>query len=298
MAQRPIPVILDTDIGGDIDDTWALAFMLRCPELDVRLVVSDTGNTVYRAKLIARLLEVAGRSDVPVGIGLTQPSDGPRERQADWVRDYDLERYPGCVHQDGVQAIIDTIMAAPEPVTLVCIGPVPNIAEALRREPALARRARYVGMQGSVHRGHDDSPVPIAEYNVVQDIPSCQAVFAAPWRDMTITPLDSCGIVRLDGELYGQVAASPDPLARAVIENYRIWLGAKPDPGRSSVLFDTVAVYLAYSTDLLTMARLGIRVDHAGFTRIDPAAAQIDCALAWRDLDAFRRLLVARLCQA
>jgi inosine-uridine nucleoside N-ribohydrolase len=52
-----IPVILDTDIGGDIDDTWALAMLLRCPELDVRPVVSATGNTEYRAAIIARLLE-------------------------------------------------------------------------------------------------------------------------------------------------------------------------------------------------------------------------------------------------
>jgi len=53
-----IPVILDTDIGTDIDDTWALAMLLRCPELDVRLILSDTGNTEYRARIIARLLGI------------------------------------------------------------------------------------------------------------------------------------------------------------------------------------------------------------------------------------------------
>ena len=65
-----IPVILDTDIGGDIDDTWALAMMLKSPELDVKLVVTDTGNTTYRAKIAAKMLEIAGRTDVPVGVGL------------------------------------------------------------------------------------------------------------------------------------------------------------------------------------------------------------------------------------
>jgi inosine-uridine nucleoside N-ribohydrolase len=67
---RKIPVILDTDIGGDIDDTWALAMMLRCPELDIKLVVSDTGNTTYRAKIIAKILHIAGRTDIAVGIGI------------------------------------------------------------------------------------------------------------------------------------------------------------------------------------------------------------------------------------
>ena len=64
------PVILDTDIGDDIDDTWALALLLRSPELDVKLVVGDYGKALYRARLIARFLTVAGRTDIPVGVGL------------------------------------------------------------------------------------------------------------------------------------------------------------------------------------------------------------------------------------
>src|SRR4249920_1984381 len=92
-APRRIPVIIDTDIGDDIDDTWALVLALRSPELDVRLVVTDFGNTEQRAKLVARVLELAGRTDIPIGIGIKENDDpGP---QADWVRDYDLARYPG-----------------------------------------------------------------------------------------------------------------------------------------------------------------------------------------------------------
>src|SRR6188768_101133 len=103
------PVIFDTDIGDDIDDTWALGFLLRCPELDVKLVVGDNGKPEYRAKLLAKFLEVAGRGDVPVGIGLEVPQKDS-ERQREWVKDYDLKKYPGKVYTDGVQAIIDTIM--------------------------------------------------------------------------------------------------------------------------------------------------------------------------------------------
>ena len=51
-VKRPIPVILDTDIGDDIDDTWALAMLLKSPELDLKLVVSDTADTVHRAKIV------------------------------------------------------------------------------------------------------------------------------------------------------------------------------------------------------------------------------------------------------
>jgi hypothetical protein len=59
----PVPVILDTDIGSDIDDTWALAFLLRCPELDVRLVTTDRGRPDYRARLACQVL-AAGQRDV------------------------------------------------------------------------------------------------------------------------------------------------------------------------------------------------------------------------------------------
>jgi inosine-uridine nucleoside N-ribohydrolase len=64
-----VPVILDTDIGSDIDDAWALAMMLRSPELDVKLVTSCTSDTTARARIIAKMLALAGR-DVPVGIGV------------------------------------------------------------------------------------------------------------------------------------------------------------------------------------------------------------------------------------
>ncbi len=61
----PIPVILDTDIGDDIDDTWALAMLLGMPQLDLKLVVTDYGNTSERTRLVAKILQRAGRSMLP-----------------------------------------------------------------------------------------------------------------------------------------------------------------------------------------------------------------------------------------
>ena len=69
------PVILDTDIGFDVDDVWALAFLLRCPELDIKLITTDTGDTHYSAKIVAKLLQIAGRTDIPIGIGIPLDED-------------------------------------------------------------------------------------------------------------------------------------------------------------------------------------------------------------------------------
>lgn len=297
-ATERIPVILDTDIGGDIDDTWALALALRSPELDVRMVVTDTGDTTYRAKIAARMLEVAARTDVPVGIGLRLGDEmGP---QAQWVEGYDLSRYAGTIHADGVGAMIETIMNSSEPVTLVCIGPVPNIAAALDREPAIAERVRFVGMHGSIRRGYAGSLEIAAEYNVASYPKECQRALSAPW-DVTITPLDTCGLVALSGDNYRAVRASADPLTKAVIENYDTWAhsfkwaSGLDTMSRSSALFDTVAVYLAFANDLLVMERLGITVTDDGYTVVDEGAKELTCATAWRDLAAFEDLVAQRL---
>jgi inosine-uridine nucleoside N-ribohydrolase len=292
-AHERIPVILDTDIGSDIDDTWALAMMLKSPELDVKLILTETGNTTYRAKIAARMLEIGGRTDVPIGVGIhLEDEAGP---QADWVEGYELSSYPGSVFEDGVGALIDTIMGSPEPITLICIGPVPNVSAALQREPRIAERARFVGMHGSIRRGYG------GEYNVARHPEACQEVFAAPW-DMAITPLDTCGLVQLEGRKYQAVRDCEDPLVQALIENYRIWArNLPPSAGRldaevqSSTLFDTVAIYLAFSEELVVMEELTIRVTDDGYTVVEEGAKEVNCAVDWRDLAAFEDLLVRRL---
>ncbi|MBI2302387.1 MAG: nucleoside hydrolase [Armatimonadetes bacterium] len=296
MPDRPIPTILDTDIGGDIDDTWALALLLRSPELDLKMVSTDTGNTTYRAKIAAKLLQAAGRSDVDVAVGLHQ-SDAAGG-QAEWVKDYDLATYPGRVEQDGVAALIRKIRESPRPITLICIGAMPNIAAALRQAPDIAGKCHFVGMHGSVRVGYDGSAKVSAEANVVNDASACRAVFEAPWLSRTITPLDTCGLVHLTGDLYQQVRQSQALLPRLVMENYEHWSKAVhgPDPAvQSSTLFDTVAVWLAFSRDFVTMEPLPIRVTNDGFTRIEEGAPRLDVASGWTDQAAFERELVARM---
>jgi inosine-uridine nucleoside N-ribohydrolase len=298
--KSPIPVIIDTDIGGDIDDTWALALALKSPELDVKMVLSAFGNTEYRAKIAARLLEVAGRSDVGVGVGIWQ--DTVTGAQEAWVRNYDLASYPGQVHMDGVDAMIRLIRESPEPVTLIGIGPASNLRVALAKAPDIVGKVNFVGMYGSIRRQLGGKEGAIPEYNVISDLPACSSVFAAPWRSATLTPLDSCGAVRLTGDRYRQVLECREPLTRAVMENYRLW-AANPswqDSGAryesaSSLLFDTVAIHLACSTEFLVMERMGLRVDGQGYTRRDEDARPFAVAMGWDDLAGFEAALADRM---
>ena len=296
-----IPVILDTDIGLDVDDVWALALLLRCPELDLKLVVSSTGDTRYGASLAARLLTIAGRTDVPVGIGISVDPELPKTH-AGWLADYDVGDYEGDCLKDGVGALIDVIRSQDEPVTIVEIGPTRNLAAALERAHDITRTTRLVGMLGSLRIGYLGAPEPAREYNVVKDPASCQATLSAPW-DTVLVPLDSCGAVRLAGHHFEQLRASPDPLLRAVLENHFGWAEAvkdwpimkRMDPRRgSSILFDTVPVYLAFASDLVTFESLPVTVTDDGWTRIDSAGRAMSCATGWRDGDAFLDFLVDR----
>jgi inosine-uridine nucleoside N-ribohydrolase len=308
---RKIAVIYDTDICDDIDDTWALSLLLQSPQFDVKLITTEVGNTQSKAKTVAKFLQTVGRTDIPVGIGIQQHKG--HHRQDAWAKDYELSSYPGTIYEDGVQAMIDTIMKSRGLIKLVATGPLPNVAAALEREPKIAEKAEFVGMHGSIRLGYDGSPTPSAEYNVKAFVKEAQKVFTAPWP-MTITPLDTCGLVQLNGQKYQKVLKRNSVLTRALMENYRAWyrqgivndnkdlsedeLDKRVDQkcnSSSTTLFDTVAIYLAMSTDLVKMEKLPIIVTDDGFTRIDEKGKMINCATEWKDLGAYEDLLVDRL---
>lgn len=295
-----IPVVLDTDIGSDIDDTWALAMLLRCPELDLKLVLTDTLNTVYRAKVAAKLLEVAGRTDVSVGIGLHGKTD-VNEFQLPWVKDYDLQAYKGAVHEDGVHAMINLIRQSSEPITIIGISPAANLEYALSIAPDIAPKCKFVGMFGSIERGYGAGSRPIPETNVRENVSAARKVFSASWQDILVTPLDTCDQAVLRGEQYQRICNAKDPLIQSLIENYRIWahlvdwMEVDFYEHRSSTLFDTVAVYLAYSQDFVNIEPMHWRITDEGMTLRDEDGYFVNAALSWHDLDAFHDHLVQRL---
>jgi inosine-uridine nucleoside N-ribohydrolase len=297
------PVILVTDIGSDIDDSWALALALRSPELDVRLVLTDPADTQYRAVVAAKFLEEAGRADVPVGIGDNSGPMGDNSKTLlPWIAGYDIGKYPGKVYQDGIGALIDTVEKAPAPVTIIAIGPVHSLALALRRAPEIAGKCRLVGMYGSFDVGYGGGP-PSAETNVRVDPAALREVLAAPWRDILLTPLDTCGSVSLAGERYHAIwSATGDPMLRALIESYCVfaplqtWMKCDYFATRSTTLFDCVAVYLAYSEDLVETQTVGFQVTDDGYTRrstAGPFPARV--AIRWRNMDGFEAQLAGRL---
>ena len=157
-------------------------------------------------------------------------------------------------------------------------------------------------MFGSIYRGYAGERGAAAEWNVRVDPTSLRAAFAAPW-ECTITPLDTCGMVTLEGDAFRRLYESTDPSLVALMENYAAWLPGAPyiDPGTdptstSTTLFDTVAVYLAAEQDLVDMRRLPLSITDDGHTIVDEVNGRpVNCAIGWWDLTAFKRKLVDTL---
>lgn len=303
IAFARVPVILDTDLGTDIDDTWALAQALRSPEIDLKMVVTATGDTEYRTALVAKFLEVTGNTHVPIATGTNRGMRDLEKNQLPWLAGYDVSQYPGKIYADGITAMIELIMASPEPVTIVAVGAVPNIARALQQEPRIAARCRFVGMHGSFRVGYGGSSELAAEANVRGDPAALRTVLAAPWQDILLTPLDTCGLVELGGEAYHAIwCATGDAMLRALIENYCIfaprvgWMRCDWFAVKSTTLFDCVAVYLAYDEALVGIETLTFNVTDEGFTRIDDDGAfKARIATSWKDRTAFEQDLANRL---
>ena len=299
MRDKPIPVILDTDIGNDIDDNWALGLLLKTPELAPKLVLSCTGDTEYRALVAAKFLDRAGRPEIPVAVGVPALEQPAPETLREWLGTYTASDYPGEVRCDGLEEMARTVADEPGETTVIGIGPLTNLAIFCRHYPGLVSKCRLVAMLGSVYRHHHGEPGAIAEYNVRIDIPAAQTVFAAPWREIVITPLDHCGLIQLDGERYRSVKESADPVAAQIISCYRAWRASFGQTGEAtdtSTLYDTAAVHLAWTDALTQFETLPLVVDDPGFTRISPRYGRpVKVAVGWSDLDGYLDLLVARL---
>ncbi len=298
MSHKKIPVILDTDIGLDIDDTWALGLLLKSPELDVKLITTSSDNTPLKAKLVAKFLERVDRTDIPIGIG---PQENRKKGWLySWIKDFEISRYSGTIHENGTDVLCSAIIESPEPLTLISIGPLGTVAGALKTNPKITKNSRFVGMHGSIRNGYWGTNTPHREYNVKKNIEACREVFQAPW-EKTITPLDTCRDIVLSGELLERVKECDNISVNLIKEHFEIWkkniipkliLSKK---NKTSVLFDTVAIYLGFSEDLLNIEELKIEVTDSGLTQISEEGTLVRCATSWKDLEGFKELLVDRL---
>jgi purine nucleosidase len=191
-------IIIDTDIGDDIDDALAVVLALKSPEIDLIGITTVYKETKLRAQLALKLLHMYGRSDIPVSVGTGMPlinkadcSAVPCQFEAveEWFKD-------NCslIASD---FIIDKVRSN-EDVTIVTIGALTNVAQAIIKEPELMKRAKLVIMGGIIS-------IPFPEGNINTDPEAAKIVFesgipiAMVGLDVTLKcSIDSKQVVAID----------------------------------------------------------------------------------------------------
>ena len=263
-SKKPQLAIIDTDIGDDIDDAFALALALHSPELKILGVTTAFGNTELRARLVDRYLRAVGISDIPVLAGVETKTDNLMT-QAAYAR-----REPDRKYSDGVAFLLNQIRRHPGEITLICIGPLFNEQEAIRRDPATFRKLkRIVMMGGSIYRGYDgkdgERRPPDAEWNMNRDPAGAQALFAAG-VPIFMMPLDSTQI-HLEAPQRDALFAHGSALTDQLTLLYHQWMFLNPGHSATPTLFDPVAVTYTLRPDLCPTKPMRIQVDDRGFTK-------------------------------
>jgi purine nucleosidase len=145
-------ILLDTDVGTDVDDALALALAIRSPEIDLRAVTTVSCDPLLRARIARKILILGGRTDIPVAAGLgtsllRKSQDLMLGHEGKGVLESEQDGLP-VDPKHGVDMIIKMIMQAEEPLTLVTIGPVSNVALAIIREPSIIQRIEQMVIMG------------------------------------------------------------------------------------------------------------------------------------------------------
>lgn len=265
-AAAPEKVILDTDIGDDIDDAFALALAVSSPKLQVVGVTTAWGDTDLRARLALRFLIQTGHGNIPVSVGPRTHSTNTFS-QAHWA---EVWPSPAGGFPDAINFMRDTIRRNPGQITLIAIAPFSNLGALLEKDPAAFHQLRrIVLMGGSIHRGYGDlgylpSHGPDAEYNVAMDIPAAKELFAAG-VPIYMYPLDSTQL-KFDEVLRSTLFSRDTPMTDALDALYQEWSFTNNNP--TPTLFDVMAVAAAIQPDLCPTRPARIVVDDRGFTRV------------------------------
>jgi inosine-uridine nucleoside N-ribohydrolase len=255
LPRQKVPILLDTDIGGDIDDAFAVALILRSPELDLLGVTTVSGDTQARARLAAKMLWEAGRRKIPVAAG--EPGKISKDPQERWADEFSS---PQLIKQSAVDFLDRQFNKRPGEITLVAIGPLTNVAALLRKDPAVAHRIkRIVLMGGAIAHGYGDNPKAVPEYNIYADAPAAQVVFAAG-VPILMAPLDVTAMLQMSPADMHRVFTQLTPTTNALTLLYHLW--GNPTP----TLFDPMAVALLIDPTLCETKPLAVEVDAKGLT--------------------------------
>lgn len=303
-AQKKKPVVIDTDIGADIDDAFALALAIASPELDIRGITTvgrgggpdpfvqhiSKERDEDRAWLVCRFLTQVGLKNIPVAAGADPQPKSP----LDWQIQY--RRHPAAIYnrtlkpvkESAVELMARLVKDADGELTIIALGPLTNVARLIKDQPDAAKKIkRIVLMGGSVAVGYDGKLKPEPEWNIESDIPAAKAVFKSG-LPLTVIPLDVTATLKLEKKNRDAIFSARTPLTWQIQNLYELWDRETP------ILFDPVTVMAAINESAFTFNDMHLEVSDKGMTLLKELKPNARVAMVLKD-SAFLETFVERL---
>lgn len=255
-------LILDTDIGSDVDDAMALGVVLGSDEFGSFTITTVYGDTELRARLASRLASLSSRVG-PQRI-LAGRQDTLSGKPVWWAghegkRYGDLDREPLDLTTDAVRHITERAAAQPGELDILAIGPLTNVAACLDADPSFATNVRRLVIMGGDFRPQG---VRVAEHNIASDVTAAQRVFASD-LDIAVGGLDLTMQLTVGRSLVGQIADAGD-FGAALAEEIAEWLAFLDEP-ENTPHDPILAIYLA-RPELFSTRRANVTVTDDGIT--------------------------------
>lgn len=318
---EPHKVIFDTDFGiCPQDDCYALMLALHSPELDILGITTVAGNWSLEQGTadVLRLLEIAKRTEIPVYAGADMPlmheaSEFARTTYGSWWSDEPATEPPGGFAEKKVESlgaveyIIDTVEGQPGEVTILAIGPLTNVAMALRHRPGLAGKVKQLVIMGGAVAVLPDGAgnmTPGAEFNFWVD-PEAAKIVLRSGIPIQLSPLNVSRKSNFNQDWFGKLTATDTPFTRVIRDGGRVsWTEDTPDIVVH--MYDQIAVASLIDPSLVTTTDLYVDVDASpgisygtshGFEKLWPGAegAQKMAVQHELDSDRFMKMFIERI---
>ena len=270
-----IRVILDTDIGTDVDDFVALSLILTSPEFELEGVSCVYGDVMLRARMVRKLLALRNRQAVPVYAGASRPLLGLRpvywggHEGKGFLTQQDDTLKPEVEHS--VNYIVRKVMENPGQIHLIAIGPLTNLALAFSLEPRLAENLAHLTIMGGVIRYNSRFEFPLVEHNIRCDPEAAHIVFSSG-APITLVPLDVTLLTMVKKADVERIRSGGTLFHQAVADQLSVY-PFFVDHGWTC-MHDPLAVASIIRPDLLTFKDYYMRVEMEG--RMSTAATVAD----------------------
>ena len=275
VAQPAQKIIFDTDFAyPPQDDAMALFFVLNSPELEIVGISTVAGNRSLNVATadVLKVLEVTGRTEIPVFQGAASPllhqgTEWDRKRHGGWYANAPAPAPPGgfaskkVENRSAVDFLTSTVMQSPGQVTILGLGPLTNIAMAMRMEPNFARNVKQLVIMGGAIASLADgggNHTPNAEFNFYVDPEAAQIVLRSG-IPIVLSPLNVSRKAKFTKEWYDRIVAVDTPITRLVKDH--LGPGFAQQPGRVALMYDQVAAVTLVAPTLIKTVEMYVDVD-------------------------------------